>query len=102
MIGRGGIINPFLPEEIKGLKVSNDQEKRQRFYQLWESIFVSYSKELSGPGHLMDKMKEYWKLWSKAFQGGDELFLAISRTRKPDKYQILVDRFFQKKPKLLI
>ena len=102
MIGRGGITNPFLPEEIKGLRVSTDQVKRQRLYAFWESVFLAYQKELSGPRHLMDKMKENWRWWSKAFVGGEKLFFEISRIRKPDKYRVLVDNFFQQNPKLLI
>ena len=102
MIGRGGIVNPFLPEEIKNLRVSTDNEKRHRFYSFLESVFLAYQQELSGPRHLMDKMKENWQWWSRAFVGGKQLFYQVSRIRKPDKYRAMVDNFFQQSPKLLI
>ncbi len=94
MIGRGGITNPFLPEEIKGLTNGNDQKRQERFLAFHDAVLKSHQSELSGPAHLMNKMKECWRFWSKAFKGGDELYLTISRTKKVDKYCSCIEKFF--------
>ncbi|MCP4650182.1 MAG: tRNA-dihydrouridine synthase family protein [PVC group bacterium] len=102
MIGRGGITNPFLPEQIKNLTNSTEQEKLDRFISFHDEIFAAYQKELSGPAHITDKLKEIWQYWAKAFVGGDKILKAVSRTRSLGKYSFLVEKFFSDKPKLVI
>ena len=102
MLGRGGITNPFLPEEIKGFPQSTDQEKLDRFLAFHDEVFLGYQKELSGPGHLIGKMKEAWRYWADAFEGGNRLLFKITRTKTADKYRATVSDFFGKKPKLRI
>ncbi|MFC1576824.1 tRNA-dihydrouridine synthase [Candidatus Omnitrophota bacterium] len=102
MIGRGGIVDPFLPEEIKALRRSARHEKLSRYREFHNAVFVSMQKELSGPGHLLGKMKEYWRYWSKAFEEGDRLFLTLSRTKNVNKYLSLVEKFFRGKPGMAV
>ena len=102
MIGRGGITNPFLPEEIKGLPLSSGDERKKRFICFHNEIFSSYQKDLSGPAHVMDKMKELWFYWSKAFLLGEEVYLKISRVKSLDKYAAVTEAFFQKNDSLTI
>lgn len=101
MIGRSGITNPFLPEQLKNLPSESAQEKLNRFIKFHDDIFAEYQKALSGPAHLMDKMKELWRYWSRSFAGGDKLFKAISKTKYIDKYSFLVKQFFSTKPDML-
>ncbi|MDD5491956.1 MAG: tRNA-dihydrouridine synthase family protein, partial [bacterium] len=49
MIGRSGITNPFLPEQIKKLRGGTAQEKLNRFISLHDELFSSYQKSLSRP-----------------------------------------------------
>ncbi|MDD5757119.1 MAG: tRNA-dihydrouridine synthase family protein [bacterium] len=99
MIGRSGITNPFLPEKIKNLRSDTAQEKLKRFISFHDEILTAYQKTLSGPGHLMDKMKELWRYWAKSFKGGNKLFKAISKTRHLNNYLIIiVNKFFNSNP----
>jgi len=95
MIGRGGVVNPFLPEEIKG--IYDNENKIKKYKALHGAIFSSYNEELDGPAHLIDKMKGLWYYWSKAFSDGERIFLSIARTKSVDKYQSVVDTFFKSK-----
>ncbi len=101
MIGRGGIVDPFLPEEIKGLTHNTDREKLNRFEKFHQEIFQAYRDTLSGPAHLIGKMKENWRYWVKAYENGEHLFLEIATARTIDKYRKSVENFFKEKPKLL-
>ncbi len=100
MIGRGGITNPFLPEQIKKLRGGTAQDKLNRFINFHDEIFNAYQKTLSKPVFITNKMKELWKYWAKTFAGGDKLFKAISRTRSVDKYLVLVKEYFDSKPEM--
>ncbi|MBU1084713.1 MAG: tRNA-dihydrouridine synthase family protein [Candidatus Omnitrophica bacterium] len=103
MIGRYGITDPFLPEKIKVITGRHTlDEKSDRFRSFHDTLFAAYKKELSGPGHLIGKMKEVWLYWSAAFDHGDKLFHKIARTKTADKYRSVVDEFFDARPKLKI
>lgn len=95
MIGRFGIINPFLPEQILG---RTDAVDLHRFVQLHEALYQAYEEELSGPAHLLSKMKETWLYWSQAFAGGERLHRKMSRLKTLSRYRLLVDDFLSKQP----
>lgn len=102
MIGRGGIINPFLTEEIKELRVSDASEKIIRFRELHYKIFEAYQLELDGPAHLLAKMKEHWYYWSQAFVDSRKKMLTLARTKDLQKYQEQVNLIFSDDSQLLI
>jgi len=99
MIGRGGITNPFLPEQIKNIDGNQKDRKIDRFLSFHKALLEEYQKELSGQAHLIGKMKEVWWYWRKAFESGDRLFLKLSRTKNVKNYLDIIDQFFQKNPK---
>ena len=94
MIGRGAIINPFLPAIIKAGKddVTNRVEAFRRFY---EDLFGEYQKVFSGPGHLLERMKGFWFYFSQAFEDGHKIRKKVHRSLKLDRYLEIVDRFFE-------
>lgn len=98
MIGRGGITNPFLPEQIKNIEGAGSEKKLDRFLSFHEALLEGYQKELSGQAHLMGKMKEVWRYWVKALEGGDRLFRELSRTKSVKKYSATVEQFFRNHP----
>ncbi|KJJ84862.1 dihydrouridine synthase DuS [Candidatus Omnitrophus magneticus] len=98
MLGRGGITNPFLPEQIKNIESANKDANLKRFISFHQALLYGYQKELSGQAHLIGKMKEVWRYWVKAFEGGDRLFLDISRTNNVKKYLDTIEQFFREKP----
>lgn len=94
MIGRSGITNPFLPEQIKKLRGETAQEKLNRFISFHGELFDVYQKTLTRPALITDKMKALWSYWAKTFAGGDKFFKAISRTRSVNRYLFLVKKYF--------
>jgi tRNA-dihydrouridine synthase len=98
MIGRGGIMDPFLPGRIKNIEQGSEKKQLERFIAFHEALLEAYRRELSGPGHLTGKMKEMWKYWSPAFEKGRRFFLSLSRTGTIKKYLHAVDKFFSGNP----
>lgn len=96
MIGRGALTNPFLPAAIKnGGAAYGDVRKFKSFY---DDLFARYEERLCGPGHLLDRMKGFWKYFSAAFQDGPALEKRIHHTFQLPRYLETVERFFGEGP----
>jgi tRNA-dihydrouridine synthase len=94
MIGRGAIVNPFLPAILKNGRddFSNQVEAFKNFY---DQLFDAYQSVFSGPGHLLERMKGFWTYFSQAFKDGRKIRKKIHRTLKLPRYQEIVERFFE-------
>lgn len=102
MLGRGAVTDPFLAGAIKGEPSLSYEDKLLKYKELHDTIFEAYQSVLFGPSHLIGKMKELWFYWSQAFEKGHKLKLEISRVKKVDKYQSLIESFFLQSPKFKI
>lgn len=94
MIGRGALSDPFLPEAITS-GADAACAKVQRFRAFYEDLFGRYREALSGPGHLLDRMKGFWTYFGVHFQNGVALCKRIHRTYDLPRYLELVSRFFE-------
>ena len=64
MIGRGVIVNPFLPGRIKGKRY--DGTEALRCYRLFhDMLYDHYGRKLYGPSHLVNRMKGLWGYFFK-------------------------------------
>jgi tRNA-dihydrouridine synthase len=94
MIGRGALINPFLPSIIKsGADAASD--KIARFREFHDALFAAYREVFSGPGHLVERMKGFWAYFSQAFDDTRKLIRQIRRIRRPEAYMARVARFLE-------
>lgn len=97
MIGRGALTNPFLPAAIKngGGAACDDVRKFKSFY---DDLFTRYQERLCGPGHLLNRMKGFWKYFAGAFKNGPAIEKQIHHTFKLPRYVETVERFFGEGP----
>jgi tRNA-dihydrouridine synthase len=93
MIGRGALSNPFLPAEIKGGAHGADG-KGERFRAFYADLFGRYREILSGPGHLMGRMKGFWTYFAVNFRNGEMTGKQIHRAHQLSRYLDIVERFF--------
>ncbi|MFH0726912.1 MAG: tRNA-dihydrouridine synthase family protein [Pseudomonadota bacterium] len=94
LIGRGVLANPFLP----GILRSGEEtifEPVKRFKKFHDELFEGYRAELSGPSHLVDKMKGYWLYFFRSFETGEAFFKKMKKVTAVKKYEELVSRFFE-------
>jgi len=93
MIGRGTIANPFLPAIIKrgNDTFSNKIEKIKLFH---DALFDQYRQILSGPSHIVERMKGFWFYFSQSFKNGKNILKKIQKTKRDDKYLEVVNHFF--------
>jgi tRNA-dihydrouridine synthase B len=101
MIGRGALINPFLPEILKK-KEDRITGKLQKIKDFHDSLFEQYNTSMSGPAHVLDKMKGIWYYFSQAFQNPDRIFKKIKNVKSIDKFEKIVLGFLNDEAVLLI
>lgn len=94
MIGRGALIDPFLPAAILG-ECDSVEGKIGRFKRFYDDLFEGYRQVFHGPGHLLDRMKGFWNYFSKAFVDGRRIEKKVHRSQRLDNYLNIVDRFFE-------
>lgn len=78
MIGRGLLADPFLPAEIKGARY-DAAERRRRLAAFHGDLYDSLSQRLSGPGHLLGRLKQVWIYFIGAFPGQQKQLKRITR-----------------------
>jgi len=84
MIGRGLLRNPHLGEMIKKPDVKKDWMRLKAFH---DELYHQYQNVLSGPGHVLGKMKEHWKYLSQGFEHSHSLLKRILRSTTFSQYE---------------
>jgi tRNA-dihydrouridine synthase len=94
MIGRGAIQDPYLPLLIKAGRL-DDAQRMRRFEHFHEALLSAYEARLSGPSHLLDRMKCLWGYFQGAFVDGRRVGKRIRKTRSMDQYRSITKAFFR-------
>jgi len=95
MIGRGMLANPFLPDLLKKGQALDDAQKTNRFQQFHDALFERYRDRLSGPRHLLDRMKGLWKYFAQGYRSSETARKQIHKARSIAQYQGAVTAFFK-------
>ena len=94
MIGRGLLENPFLAEEIKFNTEKPYAEKIKIIRAFHDHLFAEYLKILSGPSHIVNKMKELWTYMGGFFENRKKIQKKIWKTHHRDNYVDVVNKIF--------
>ncbi len=94
MIGRGVLANPFLPGILKSGRESVEREA-DRFYRFHDDLLESYGRRLQGPGHLLNRMKGFWKYFGERFEDSTRGRKRIHKSRTLAQYREAVHAFFK-------
>lgn len=98
MLGRGTLINPFLPEMIKtGLKRPSDPTRH--FHLFHDALVESYAARYNGPHHLLNRMKGFWKYFSKGFEDSRQVAKMFHKINSFERYSETAFRFFNQEAK---
>ncbi len=96
MIGRGALGDPFLASAVKGRPYPEDPAGALRNFH--HTLLDAYSDRLSGPGHVLDRMKGLWLYLSAGFSQGADLLKKVRKCRHLGVYEDTVARFFDSRP----
>jgi len=94
MIGRGLLENPFLAEEIKFSTEKPYDEKIKIIRAFHDQLFAQYLEILSGPSHIVNKMKELWTYMGGFFENRKIIQKKIWKTHHRDNYINVVNKIF--------
>jgi len=92
MMGRGLLSNPFLGEMIEHPQVQIDFLRLKAFH---DDLYNQYQSILSGPGHVLGKMKEHWKYLSHCFDNSRNILKRIQRSVTFHQYELHVLEAFR-------
>ncbi len=98
MLGRGLLSNPFLGEEIKDIVSAPEKTKTDRLYQFHEDLLKGYQNALEGPGHVMNRMKGFWKFLGPSFEDSKAPLKKILKSKTIPELQQRSDDLFDQCP----
>lgn len=93
MIGRGALADPFIGERIKGKRIDKDQWLH-RLASFHGDLYKQNRQRLSGPGHLLGRMKQIWVYLQFSFPQHRKLAKKILRSKSEDQYKKYVRKLF--------
>jgi tRNA-dihydrouridine synthase B len=97
MIGRGAISNPIIFKSIAEEVEPSRKEIALAIKQVHNLLFDEFSTSLSGPSHLLNKMKPYWDYFEDIFQPDLKQFVKkVTRAGSVSNYQNAVNDLFAK------
>lgn len=86
MIGRGLLIDPFLPGDIKGTQVDfNDRKAIIEKYVT--SLYLAYRKRMNDRLQSINVMKELWGFLCYSFSQPEKVFSRIKKCKSFDNYE---------------
>jgi tRNA-dihydrouridine synthase B len=79
MIGRGLLLNPFLPGMIHGMSLPENGERRQTLQTFHHELMDAHRSEGLSPGRIAARTKEYWFYFSHWFKNRHHVWHTVSR-----------------------
>ncbi|MFO7874839.1 MAG: tRNA-dihydrouridine synthase family protein [Bacteroidales bacterium] len=95
MLGRGALINPFLPAAIRDYDYT-DTEKRERLAGFHNTLWLHARSHIQDERKALGTMKAIWYYLSGIFSGGKQGFDTIKRTTNASDYEKAVALALQK------
>jgi tRNA-dihydrouridine synthase len=94
MLGRGILMNPFLPAEIKGI-VLNEAEKREKLADFHKRMLDEYLAVMDNPGNALNKMKQFWIYFCQHFTEPKKCLKKIDKSGNFKAFQLAVTTIFR-------
>lgn len=92
MIGRGVLVDPLLPADIKGRPIR--REKKQPVRKFIEDLYLAYRKEMNDRLQAVSVMKELWEYMAFSFDNPHKVFKLVKRTKTFEDYEDVVSKIF--------
>jgi len=93
MIGRGILMNPFLPAEIKQVFVDHNK-KREMLLEFHELMLENYLELMDNEGNALNKMQQFWVYFSHNFPNPKKTLKAIKKSKGIVNYKNEVRSLF--------
>ncbi len=94
MVGRGALMNPFLPAELKG-RCFDDDEKRKKLETFHFELLYHACGHHGQDARALGSMKAVWHYMAGIFADGKAVFTRIKRAKTREAYLTAVDSALQ-------
>jgi len=98
MIGRGALIDPFLPEFIKGAQKPDYKTRLSKVKDFHNHLFDAHRTRLSGPAPLLGRMKEFWNYYALQFENYEKPLKKILKSTTVDNFWQAIQDFLNSAP----
>ena len=88
MLGRGVVKYPFLLEALRSGKTQTEFSKLRLFH---DDLYAGAKETLSGPSHILGRMKGLWLYMAGSMPEGQKLLKKIQKTKSLSAYERLID-----------
>jgi tRNA-dihydrouridine synthase len=93
MIGRGALADPSLILSLHGIP-TDPQEHLTKLQAFHADLFQSMRERLSGPGHLLGRMKQLWLYLIASFPNQKKVLKKIKKATTEDQYLAAIEEIF--------
>lgn len=92
MIGRGLLMDPFLPADIKSVVFEGD--RKFKVEQFVTDLYLAYRKKMNDRPQAVSVMKELWGFLQYSFEEPHRVFNRIKKCKSFDEYEEAVSDVF--------
>ena len=93
MLGRGILMNPLLPHEIKGISFTAN-ECADLLYTFHQTMLDRYLQVMDNEGNALNKMKQFWIYFAQCFPSPKKVMKHIKKVKVLNKYNSTVKSIF--------
>lgn len=87
MIGRGLLVDPFLPMKIRNMHVPGLSGQKEIAYRFITDLYLAYRKKMNDRPHATGVLKELWGFMAFSFINPQKVFNSIKKTRSFEEYE---------------
>ena len=93
MIGRGVLADPFLICSLRD-QTPSGKERMEKLADFHADLYQGYRRRLSGPGHLLGRMKQLWLYLIASFPDKQKTLKKIKKAKTEQHYLQAVEEVF--------
>jgi tRNA-dihydrouridine synthase len=94
MIGRGLLVDPFLPGDIKQRIRIPEPGRSLKVHRFLDDLYYAYRKHNQDRLHTISILKELWEYLSFSFEDHVRVFSLVKKSKSFDEYEESVKRIF--------
>ena len=95
MIGRGLLVDPFLPIIIKNREAPELSEQKDIVYKFITDLYIAYRKKMNDKIQATSVLKELWGFMAYSFNAPHKVFNTIKKTKSFFEYEKAVADVFR-------
>ncbi len=94
MLGRGLLVDPFLPGIIKGYDKPDNESKKLSVKNFVDDLYYEYRKKTNNSLSVLNVLKELWWYLAHSFENPHKVFKVIKKNKRFEEYENAIKEVF--------